>query len=314
MGTTLLVFRRDIQSEMGLFVVNTTSTAASDLVSFTCASLVSANASDSQFKGGWAYLNASTGANLAAQRKIAASSGFDPDNGSVTVARAFSTIVATSVGFEISLKVPSITDEMGVKGVREYLNDTLLAIPPIDLLPVTAVTAQTAYDVTTTYPWLTRRDQILGIYFQNTTDEIPMPTSVRWDWSYDVDTPKLVLPSEPYITGETFYIKARRPALTWTYTSGTWGADTDGLQNDTDEALPLRSVVKAQTLTSIYRWLGAQDGPGEYRDYYRERENFWSTKAYVLRWWLDETDPGEYTPKVRMTYFNAPYNSGRSYR
>jgi hypothetical protein len=312
--TTLLVFRRDIQAETGLFVVNTTSTAASDSVSFTCSSLVSANVADSYFKGGWAYLNASTGANLAAQRKIAASAGYDPDAGSVTVARAFATSVTSAMGFEISLKVPAVTDELGVKGVREHLNDTLLAIPPIDLLPVTGVTSQEAYDVTTTYPWLVRRDQILGIYFQNPEDEIPKPTGVRWEWSYDVDTPKLLLPGEPYVTGETFYLKARRPAQTWIETNGTWAADTDGLQNDTDEALPLRSVVKAQTLTAIYRWLGAQDGPGEYRDFYREREAHWSARAYALRWWTDERDDEDTTPKTRMVWTSGAWGGRRSYR
>jgi hypothetical protein len=312
-GIPLLTYRRDIQSELGLFVVNTTTTGASDAVSFTCASLVSANASDSYFKGGWAYLNTSTGVNLAAQRKIAASSGFDPDAGSVTVARAFSTAVTASTGFEISIKVPALTDELGVKGVREYLNDTLLAIPPIDLLPVTGVTAQSAYDVTTLYPWLVRRDQILGIYFQNPEDEIPRPTSVRWEWAPDVDTPKLLLPSEPYVTGETFYLKVRRPAQTWIETSGTWAADTDGLQNDTDEALPLRSVVRAQTLTAIYRWLGAQDGPGEYRDYYKERESHWSTRAYALRYWDDEREDEDRTPRTRMVFSSPPWGSRRSY-
>jgi hypothetical protein len=313
-GVPLLTYRRDIQTELGHFVVNTTTTGASDSVSFTCASLVSANAADSYFKGCWAYLNETTGANLAAQRKVAASSGFDPDQGSVTVARAFSTTVTSGVGFEISFKVPAITDEMGIKGVREYLNDTLLAIPPIDLLPVTAVTSQEAYDVTTTYPWLTRRDQILGIYFQNPEDEIPKPTGVRFEWSPDVDTPKLLLPGEPYVTGETFYLKARRPAQTWIETNGTWATDTDGLQNDTDEALPLRSVVKAQTLTAIYRWLGAQDGPGEYRAYYREREAFWSQKAYALRYWTDEREHEDTTPRTRMVYLSSAYGGRRSYQ
>lgn len=311
--TTLLVFRRDIQSEMGLFVTNTTTTGASDQVSFTCASLASANAADSYFKGGWVYLTDTTGPNLAAQRKIAASSGYDPDAGSVTVARAFSTAVTASTGFEVSIKVPAITDELGVRGVREFLNETMLALPPIDLLPVTGVTSQEAYDVTTTYPWLTRRDQILGIYFQNPEDEVPKRTAYRWDWRLDVDTPKLLLPSEPFITGETFYIKARRPALTWIETNGTWAADTDGLQNDTDEALPLRSIVKAQTLTSIYRWLGAQDGPGEYRDHYRERESFWGTKAAALRWWDSDVEPEEREPQTRMVSFGPTYGSRRGY-
>lgn len=312
---SLLVYRRDVQAETGRFVVNTTTTGASDLVSFTCAALVSANAHSSEFRGCWAYLNASTGPNLAAQRKVQASAGFDPDNGSVTVARAFSTAVTSGVGFELSFKVPAITDELGVKGVREYVNDTLLSLPPIDLLPVTGVTSQEAYDVTTTYPWLTESSQILGIYFQDTTDEVPKPTSHRWSWHYDADAPRLLLPGEPYRTGETFYIKAHRPALTWVQqTGGTWSADIDGLQYDSDAALPLRQVVKAQTLSSIYRWLGAQDGPGEYRDYFREREAFFTAKAYALRWWSDQRSDEESQPRIRMVFTSTPYGFSRSYR
>lgn len=315
MGTPLLTYRRDIQSELGPFVVNTTTTAASDLLSFTCASLVSSNASSSHFQGGWAYLNATTGANLAACRKIASVAGFDPDAGACTVSRAFATTVTADMGFEISLKVPAITDDFGVKGVREYLNETMLAQPPIDLLPVSGVTAQSAYDVTTTYPWLVRSDQILGIYFQNTNDEIPLPTAYTWEWVYDVDTPKLFIPAEPFTTGQTFHLKVRRPAQTWIQqTGGTWMADTDGLQYDTDEALPLRPIVKAQTLTSIYRWLGAQDGPAEYRDFYREREAFWAKKAYALQWWDAEKADEDTTPRIRMISYGPWYGASRGYR
>lgn len=315
MGTPLLTFRRDIQSELGLFVVNTTTTAASDLVSFTCASLVSANASDSYFKGCWTYLNATTGANLAAQRKVAASAGFDPDNGSVTHARAFATSVTSDMGFEISFKIPAITDELGVKGAREWVNDTMLSMPPIDLLPVSGVTSQEAYPISTTYTFLTEKSQILGIYFQDDQDEVPKPTAVSWEWVEDVDTPKLLLPGEPFRTGETFYIKAYRPALTWIQqTGGTWTTDTDGLQYDTDAALPLRQVVKAQTLSNIYRWLIGQPGPAEYRNLYREREQFWSLKAAAMRWWDAPRVSEVSEPKTRMVMFGSAYGSSRSYR
>ena len=296
-------------------MVQTTTTAASDLVSFTCSALVSANASDAQFKGGWAYLNASTGANLATQRKVASSAGYDPDAGSVTVARGYSTIVTSGIGFEISTKLPAITDDMGIRGVREIINDTLLTIPPIDLLPVSGVTSQSAYDIPALYPWLTEKASILGIYFQDTNDEYPMPTGIMWDWLYDANAPKLLLPSEPFTTGQTFHIKARRPALTWVNQLGaSWTADTDGLQYDTDEALPLRQVVRAHALSTCYRQLGAMDGPSEYRQYYRERESHWTARAYALRWWSDQKGDEDREPRFRMISFGKTYGHRGTYR
>lgn len=314
MGVTLLVYRYDAQAELGPIVVNTTSTAASDSVSFTCASLVSANAQDSHFQHWWAYLRATTGANLAACRSVANDGGYDPSSGSVTAARAWSTAVTSGMGFELSSKLPAVTDDLGVRGIREIVNDVMLSMPPIDLLPVTGVTAQGVYDLTTLYPWLTEKSQILGIYFQDTNDELPLPTGIRWEWVLDVDAPKLYLPSEPFTTGQTFYIKARRPALTWIRTGGTWAADTDGLQNDTDEALPLRKVVRAQVLAEAYRTLMTMDGPGEYRAYYRDREAHWLGVAASLKWWDRPGEDEDVVPRPKMVFFSSPYGSARSYR
>jgi hypothetical protein len=311
---SLLVYRRDVQTELGPFVVNTTTTAAADLVSFTCASLVTANASSGNpFRGGWAYLNAATGANLAAQRSVLNDGGYSSDNGSVTVARGYSTIVTAGMGFEISTRLPAVTDELGTIGVREIVNDVMLSMPPIDLLPISGVTALSAYDVTTTHSWLTDKSQILGIYFQAQGDDYPKATGHAWDWLYDASAPRLLLPGKPFTTGETFYIKAHRPAQTWIKTGGVWGADTDGLQNDSDEALPLRAVVKAQVLSTAYRLLGARQGPDEYAAYYREREGFWTTKAYALRWWDAQQSDEESGPRIRMVSFGSHYGARRSY-
>lgn len=312
--TSLLVYRRDAQTELGPFVANTTTTAASDLTSFTCSALVSANATGgSLFANSWAYLNATTGANLAGQRAILNAGGYDADAGAFAVARAFATSVASGVGFEISTRLPAITDELGNIGIREIINGELLTMPPLDLLPVSGVTQQAAYDVTTTYPWLTNKSQILGIYYQNVGEDYPRETGYAWDWLYDADAPRLLLPGRPFITGQTFYIKAHRPALTWVRTAGIWAADTDGLQNDTDEALPLRSLMKAQVLATAYRMLGARQGPDEYVTFYREREAFWTTKAYALRWWDAQQSDEDSLPRVRMVQFGRPYGSGRSY-
>jgi hypothetical protein len=313
-GISLLSYRRSIAVELGPFVVSSTSTASGDLVSFTAATLVSGNACGAQFQHHWIYLNASTGANLSAQRQVATNSGYDPDNGSVTVARSWATSVTSGVGFEILSRMPAITDELGNIGIREVVNDTLMSIPPIDLIPVTGVTSQEAYDVTTTYPWLTEKSQILGIYFQDVTDEVPKPTNVRWEWHYDVDAPRLLIPSERFITGQTFHLKVRRPAQSWIETNGTWAADTDGLQNDTDEALPLIQVVRAQALSTCYRMLGARDGPDSQRSYFREREQHWLGVAYAMRWWQDQKSDEDVIPNPKMVFFGARYGAPRSYR
>jgi hypothetical protein len=313
---SLLAYRRSIAVELGPFVVNSTTTAASDSVSFTCSSLVNANANAAQFQNCWAYLNATTGANLSACRQIATDSGYDPDAGTFTVARAFSTAVTSGMGFEISSKLPAVTDDLGTIGVREIVNDVVSSMPPIDLLPVSGVSQSSAYDLTTLYPWLTEKSQILGIYFQDVTDDYPLPTFHHWDWLYDANSPRLLLPSEPFQTGETFYVKARRPANTWVKTGGTWAADTNGLQDDSDEALPLLVVVRAQALSTAYRMLGSRDGPDEYREHYREREAFWTQKAYALRWWTDQKGAEDTTPKIRMVarYGNQGYGRPRAYR
>lgn len=313
--SSLLVYRRDGQTGLGgRFVVNTTTTAASDLLSFTCASLISANATGGNlFNNAWAYLNATTGPNLAAQRDVLNQGGYDADAGAFIVARSFATSVVSGMGFEVSTKLPAITDDLGTLGLREIVNDVLLSMPPLDLLPVSGVTQQSAYDVTTTYPWLTDKSQILGIYYQNAGDDYPTQTGWGWDWLYDADAPRLLLPGKPFTNGQTFYLKAHRPALTWIRTGGVWAADTDGLQNDTDEALPLRSVMRAQVLMRAYQYLGAQQGPDEYVSYYRERENFWTQKAYCLRWWDAQATSEESTPRLRMVSFGRPYGSGRSY-
>lgn len=312
---SLLAYRRAIAAELGPLPLHTTSTAASDLVSFTCASLVSANVSGAQFHSAWVYLNASTGANVATQRAILKQGGYDPDAGSITVARSFSTSVTSGIGLEIHTVLPALTDEMGNRGIREILNeDVLPSMPPIDLLPVSGVTSQAAYDVTTTYPWLTDKGQILGIYFQDTGDEYPVRTGYAWDWLYDADSPRLILPGEPFLTGQTFYIKAHRPAQTWIQqVGGSWTADTDGLQYDNDAALPLLNVVKAQALSVCYRMLGSRQGPDKYISYMRERESFWTAKAYALRWWDDQKGNEETMPKLRMVWPGRPYGSSRGY-
>jgi hypothetical protein len=312
---SLLVFRRDAQVGLGgRFVANTTTTAASDLVSFTCASLVSANATGGNLcTNAWGYLNATTGPNLAAQRDILNAGGYDADAGSFTVARSFATSVTSGMGFEVSTRLPAITDDLGTLGIREIVNDVLLSMPPLDLLPVTGVTDLSAYDVTTTYPWLVDKSQILGIYVQHPGDDYPTATGYGWDWLYDADAPRLLLPGKPFATGETFYLKAHRPAQTWIRTGGTWASDTDGLQHDTDEALPLRAVMRAQVLMKAYQYLGSQQGPDEYVSHYREREAFWTTKAYALRWWDTQQTSEETTPKFRMVSYGRAYGAPRSY-
>lgn len=312
MPNSLLTLRRACAVELGPHIVGTTSSVATDTSSFVASTLINSNVNVSRFVGCWAYFL--TAPHDGVQRETLRDSGYDPSTGWVGLSRSLSTICSSAVGFEVLSVVPAITDDMGTVGIREGLNDTLLSIPPIDLLPVTGVTNQSSYDVTTTYPWLTQQSQILGIYFQNTGDDYPRPYRTQVDWLPDADAPRLLLPGRPFSTGQTFYVKARRPAQSWIKTSGVWAADTDGLNNDSDEALPLLTLVRAQTLATIYRRLGARPGPDEYASYYKERESFWTQKAAVLRWWDKEDAEEDRAPKVQFVMSSPAYGFGRSYR
>jgi hypothetical protein len=197
--------------------------------------------------------------------------------------------------------------------IQSIVNETLETMPPIDLLPVTGVTAQVAYDLTTLYPWLTESSQIISIFHQPTGALRPVESGASWDWRYDADAPRLDLPGAPFSTGTTFYVKAHRPAHSWIRTGGVWGADTDGLGADTDEALPLVPLVKAATLAECYRRLGAGQGPDAYRDFYREREAHWTKMAALLRWFDDQESVEQRRPTFRMLYTSQPVGLPQGY-
>jgi hypothetical protein len=76
----------------------------------------------------------------------------------------------------------------------------------------------------------------------------------RLTFGISLVNPEWPLPGEPFLTGETFFIKVRRPADTWIKSGGVWGASTVGLSLDTDEALPLLSVVRAQAPQKPQHW------------------------------------------------------------
>ena len=75
-----------------------------------------------------------------------------------------------------------------------------------------------------------------------------------------------------------------------------------------------RSIMRAEVLWRAFQYLGSQQGPDEYVRYYREREAFWVTKAYALRWWDQQQTAEESEPKVKMVFFGPRLHSSRSYR
>lgn len=306
---SLLQMRRAVATELGPFAVLTTTTAASTGTAIVCSTLADSDQDTSRFNRAWVYI---TSGALAAQQRRVRDGGYDRDTGQLSLTAAFSTNVQTSVGFEVLTVLPAIRTDENI-GLREIINTVLESHPPIDLLPMTGVTGLSAYDVTAVYPWLTEKSQVLGIYYQDTGEDYPHEAYVSWDWLYDASAARLILPGEPYTTGETFYIKARRPAHTWIESSGVWGADTDGLNADADRALPLLPLVKAQTLAECYRHLGAKVGPDEYQAYYRERESFWSKKAFALRWFDDQKADEDVIPRPKMRWRTAGWGGRRGY-
>lgn len=305
------VYRRAIWPELGRHAILTTtssgSTAATTLV---CSGLINPNEEATRFEGMWVL--GTQAPILGQQRAVLNSSGFAPTSGQVTVVSAFSTMVTSGVEFEVGSVMPAISTDENTS-LLKITNDVLASQPPIDLLPITGVTTQVAYDLTTAYPWLTERSQIIGIYHQPTGLLRPVPWGGGWDWRYDADAPRLDIIGASFNTGDTFYLQVHRPASTWIKTAGVWGADTDGLNNDSDEALPLLNLVKASVLAECYRILGSRKGPDAYVQYYIDREKAWLKEAALLRWWDDQKTVEERRPTFSMVFSSAPLGTSRGY-
>lgn len=304
--------RRAVWPELGPHLIQTTtssgSTAATTLV---CSALINANSEPTRFEGRW--LLGCTAPILGQQREVRSGSGFALSTGTITVARAFSTQVPTSIEFEVGSVMPAVADDEQT-ALLKVTNDVLATAPPIDLVPITGVTSQVAYDLTTLYPWLTERSQIIGVYHQPTGALRPTVWGGDWDWRYDADSPRLDIISGAFNTGETFYLQVHRPAQSWIKTNGVWGSDTDGLNSDDDAALGLLPQVKAAVLAECYRLLGSRPGPDAYRQFYSEREAAWLKEAALLRWWDRQESAEARRPTFRMAYSSPPLGYSGGYR
>ena len=178
-----------------------------------CASLVNSNLAASELEDAAVLIH--DGALAGAQGYVATGGGLDRSTGTVTVADAFTSAVASGVTFSILTRLAAYRDLMR-PGYREEINQALRRMWAEDTeISMTGVSGQSRYTVDTdTYWWLTAPRWITDIFYPVTnSDDVPQRLADdAWDWRSQGETKQFVFRGEPFQTGETFVVRVRRPA------------------------------------------------------------------------------------------------------
>ena len=139
--------------------------------------------------------------------------GLAKATGTITVADAFTTLVASGVSFSLYGLLPPYRE--GKKpGWLEFTNNSLARMWVEDTLSISGVTDRIHYTIDlAVYPSLTDDTRIIEIQ-RPVTDADDVPTVMsrnEWSWVSDGETRRLRFPGAPFKTGETFTIKVNRP-------------------------------------------------------------------------------------------------------
>lgn len=277
----------------GPFTATSTASSASELV---CTRMKNTELRSSKTAFGFAYIP-STSANVTLQSAVAGEqvpileNGFNGTDGKISTARAFSATPVSGLVFELHEQLPAIK-EFDLDGWRECINRALESLTIPDRIDISAVSGTYSYEITA-FPWLTDIGRIVGL------DEDPFvgsdrpayPTLRPWEIRYDAE--KTYLENQSlYSTGDPLHLKVRRPANTRIKRSGAWADVTDGLQADTEEAVPPVNVVKVLAVREAYRVLWIRSAKGE-GSVYEAKFQEWSEAA----------------EKVKITYERPTVNS-----
>ena len=282
-----LAYRRAAVALMGRFAgpFTTTATAAS-ASELVCTRMKNSELLGSRTAYGFAYIVKSA-ANVALQVAVAGEqvpileNGFNGADGKVSTARAYSATPVQGLEFELHEQLPAIK-EFDLDGWREIINRALESLTIPDRIDISAVSGTYSYEITA-FPWLTDIGRIVGL------DEDPWVGSGRpsrstlrpWGIRYDVE--KTYLENESlYSTGDPLRLKVRRPGHTRIKRSGAWADVTDGLQADTEEAVPPVNVVKVLAVREAYRVLWIRSAKGE-GSVYEAKFQEWSDAAEKVK-------------------------------
>ncbi len=206
---TLLEAMKRLAEETGDFGSFLT-TSAGTTTTLVSTELVNSNLAASHAEGATVLIE---NGNNAGEMRHVRRNGLTNVSGTITTADAFTNAVASGVTFSLFGRIPAYR-RLDRAGYREIINQALQRLKVRDTLTIAGVTDQKHYTVnTTTWPWFTSEDVILGVYdpVRNADDE-PQLTQYRYEWLGDGETRRLLFPSAPWTTGQDFTVRVRRPA------------------------------------------------------------------------------------------------------
>lgn len=249
---TLKAYRQNVQYELGRFLTGTTTSSSLGTTDLICSALADSAGSVSQFDG-W-YLLVTSGVRSGDERAMPRA-GVVPASGTLTVGRAFSTPLVTGVDFELASRLPA-TATGGVRGVNFAVNWALQRTWFRDRISLTPVANQRFYSLGPWSGWLNRGLRI-GQLYTAPPDALSNPQR-HWgavQLRYDGELPMLELDTPFGATDTIFYLEVIRPGHTWTQSGGAWSETTQGLLQDSDQALVSPNLVTQLALVQCYRQL-----------------------------------------------------------
>lgn len=271
--------RRLLAERIGGYTLVTTDGTPTDTASIIASDLAGGLDPDS-YRQAWVFPTqtaVSPGSSAFKLRRVG-NQALNTGTGQLTVTAAFPAIIPSGVDVEIHTILPPTRHDK-LPGLLGCINNALAELWTYTRLAVTGVNGAPSYDVSTGNDWL-EAGAISELYGPPLASTLNPQAWPGWDPIQNADSVKLGV-SPTFNTGDAATMGVFRPADTWIKTAGTWGPQSFGLVNDTDEQLFNPQIVVYVALVHAYHALSTQ-GEASERAYYLKLEQ--EQRARVNRW------------------------------
>lgn len=217
-----------------------------DLVSISAAG-IAPEAPEDYLKGEWCYLlttppqqrRVPEGGFNGYDRADILAVGYGPAAVDTPVAaidldRPLAAVVAAGTAVEIHAIPPLRAGRSS--GIHAHINKALRVMLREDTLAIPGATGQYRIDVTASFPWLTRPEQMISAHEVETVAGVDTYAIPGAYLRFDANTVYL-LPNATFTTGQTIPVRVLRPLSSWIKVEGVWGESAVGLISEDDECL-----------------------------------------------------------------------------
>lgn len=152
----------------------------------------------------------------------------------VDLERPLMAVAAPGTPFEIHA-IPPLRAGRSM-GVHAAINRALRVMLREDTVTVTGDTGTYRYDVTATFPWITRPDQFVSAHYVETVSGLDTWAIPGATLRFDANT-VLLVPNSTFTDGQSIPVRVLRPLSSWIKAGGSWGESSVGLVDEDDECL-----------------------------------------------------------------------------